>query len=154
MKSILVLILFFVSVQCMYCLSSKEPLADQRCDSHGYYFDRGGRRMFETSYDSYKRGSFNLRRGHLWQDQSCKKQRRTHKCKRLRCTEVNSDQEENIKHEHYAAQEGLTSWPSAPGPDRQGGTSAFPYVATPVWLRDTPGPSNGYATPTSWQGFQ
>ena len=111
-----------------------------------------------TSYDSYKRGTFNLRRGHLWKDRSCEK----HRCKRVRKTRcsqcsvterVSSRYSESPRHEHYSAQNGLTRWPSAPGPDNwQAGTSGFPYVETPIWLRDTT--DGAYATPTSWQGFQ
>lgn len=138
--------------------SSKESLSDVRCDSGGYYFDRGGRRMFETSYDSYKRGTFNLRRGHLWKDRSCEKERcrRGRKTRYSQCSvteQVSSRYSESPRHEHYSAQNGLTRWPSAPGPDNwQAGTSGFPYVETPIWLRDTT--DGAYATPTSWQGFQ
>ena len=157
-------------VQSVYCSGnnandtkpSGNSLEQLRCDSEGYYFDRGGRRMFETSYDSYKRGTFNLRRGHLWKDRAsvakrCKCPRKT-RCSRTIVTQRCSSrytEKENIRHEHYSAQEGLTRWPSSPGPDNwQAGTSAYPYIATPIWLRDTSGGANGYATPTSWQGFQ
>jgi hypothetical protein len=175
MKGLLIPILCLFAVQFVYgqgpCSKStnnkqatgieKESLSDLRCDSGGYYFDRGGRRMFETSYSSYKKGTFNLRRGHLWKDRSCT----TDRCKRVRKVKslgyhaTKQDvscytEKEPIQHEHYSAQTGLTRWPSAPGPDNwQAGTSAFPYIATPIWLRDTTGAS-GYATPTSWQGFQ
>ncbi len=83
--------------------------------------------------------------------------RRVHKSKGSACSVIEpcaTRYAESPKHEHYSAQEGLTRWPSAPGPENgKSGTSAFPYLATPIWLRDTTGAS-GYATPTSWQGFQ
>ena len=170
MKRLFFLLACFLVMQPMWCRSgnnrsdtqkkdqsSRGSLSDLRCDSEGYYFDRGGRRMFETSYDSYEKGTFNLRRGHLWSDQSCKKHRchRAGTSKRSQCSVTQPDSEQkNVRHEHYSAEKGITRWPSAPGPDGgKTGTSAFPYVATPIWFRDTSGAS-GYATPTSWQGFQ
>lgn len=163
---------FMVPIVCIcacYCVcfyggnassrSAKEPLVDLRCDSGGYYFDRGGRRMFETSYDSYQKGTFNLRRGHLWKDQSCRNERcrHVHRARQCQCTVTEPSactQESNMQHKHYSAQEGLTRWPSSTGPDNwQAGTKGYPYVETPIWMRDTSGAS-GYATPTSWQGFQ
>ena len=171
MKSFLVPILCIIAAQPAYCDSPKEAMDDVRCDSGGYYFDRGGRRMFETTYDSYKKSSFNMRRGHLWKDRSCPKRRCHSACRALRCRCAeskraahcynNAENTENLQHEHYSAQDGLTRWPSANGPTdgHNGwftGTSAFPNIATPIWLRDTGGLSGegGYATPTSWQGFQ
>lgn len=169
MKRSLNLIFMFVCVQPMYsygrgCAVNKdcdrEPLVDQWCDSCGYYFDRGGRRMFETSYDTYQRGTFNLRRGHLWKDRTHRSRlcKRVHKSRCSGCTVTERAgtryTEKNLAHEHYAAREGLTRWPTTPGPqDWQRGTKGFPYVETPIWLRDTTDAS-GYATPTSWQGFQ
>lgn len=144
--------------------SKKGPLTVVCCDSGGYSFDRGGRRMFETSYDGYKRGTFNLRRGHLWKDRCCQHNRRRLSCRKnfadakaMTCCNSSSCPE-NQSHEHYSGQAGLVGWPSAQGPDniQQARTKAFPYVATPIWLRDTSdaSASGGYATPTSWQGFQ
>lgn len=169
MKKISVLILAVVAYvsTCSYgsddcntvCEKTKEPIVQERCDAHGYYFDRGGRRMFETSYDSYSRGSFNLRRGHLWQDKSCKKERRRHcsKSRRCQCTVTDYDNECNesrVEHTHYAALSGLTRWPTAQGPESwERGTKGYPYVETPIYLRDTV-EASGYSTPTSWQGFQ
>jgi hypothetical protein len=131
-------------------------LEEFRCDAHGYYFDRGGKRMFETSYNKYERGAFNLRRGRLWQGKVCKR----HSCKKAvkqQCTTTQaaaSRPSDTVWHQHYTAQQGGTQWPSASGPhNARSGTSSFPYVATPIWLRDTVDAS-GYSTPTSWQGFQ
>jgi hypothetical protein len=134
------------------CKPDKERLADYRCDSQGYYFDRGGRRMFETSYDSYKKGTFNLRRGHLWSCHSCCKERRLHKSRCCQAAETGAG--DKVVHAHYSGQSGLAHWPTSTGPDNgRAGTKGYPYVETPVWLRDTTD-AGGYSTPTSWQGFQ
>jgi len=141
------------------CNGCNDPgdLDELRCDAQGYYFDRGGKRMFETSYSTYERGAFNLRRGHLWQGKVCKRHSCRKAAKQQQCAVTQTAAgrpADTVWHQHYTAQQGSTQWPSAPGPrNARAGTSSFPYVATPIWLRDTVGAS-GYSTPTSWQGFK
>jgi hypothetical protein len=136
-----------------YSQADKEPLVQTRCDGVGYYFDRGGRRMFETSYNSYKRGTFNLRRGHVWREQPGSQQRtHFHRMRSKRCCQVCQTKTEQMLHEHYTGNSGMTQWPTATGPKSgYARTKGYPNPQAPIWLRD---PSDGYATPTSWQGFQ
>lgn len=132
----------------------EDSLIQTRCDSGGYYFDRGGRRIFETKYDSYQRGTFNLRRGRMWRERKCDHKKCGHmrrNCKRCqKCVQSNDD----VAHEHYFAQAGLVSWPSVKDPNN-GLTRTKGYSGTerPIWIRDIIDAS-GYTSPTSWQGFQ
>jgi hypothetical protein len=142
---------------CQDCSGHTKVLDRLRCDSHGYYFDRGGKRIFETSYGRYERGTFNARRASVWR--GCV--RRSNSCIKRSQKEQGNVAHRTVRggadvvlHEHYTGQQGGTRWPKAT--DQRSvrtGTRSFPYVATPIWLRDTVG-AGGYSTPTSWQGFQ
>lgn len=156
MMRIYVAYICFLYALCMHAQNStnthNELESQTNCDSGGYYFDRGGRRVFETSYGTYERGTFNLRRGHAWRERSASKHEKLfHRMRSSKCCE-RCDRSADMLHEHYTGQDGLTRWPSSKGPkDGYAGTKGYPIPQSPIWLRDL---YNGYATPTSWQGFQ
>jgi hypothetical protein len=158
MLRIYVAVMSIFCVTCIYTqnLTNKndEQYAQTNCDSEGgyYYFDRGGRRVFETSNDTYVRGTFNLRRGHVWRERfASSHDKRFHKMRSRKCCE-RCERKEAMLHEHFTGQEGLTRWPVAKGPkDGYARTKGYPIPQAPIWLRDS---NDGYATPTSWQGFQ
>jgi hypothetical protein len=145
-------------VLCASCINAQnstdtnnERYTQASCDSGGYYFDRGGRRVFETSYDTYERGTFNLRRGHIWKERlASTHDKHFHRMRSRKCCE--RCERSDMQHEHFTGQEGSTRWPTAKGPkDGYAGTKGYPIPQSPIWLRDL---YDGYATPTSWQGFQ
>lgn len=151
MTKVYITFLSVVSMTCSVCVA-QESVAQSCCDEGGYYFDRGGRRVFETSYKTYERGTFNLRRGRVWREKpGCQPCRHYHKMRSRKCNEM-PECPQGAHHEHYMGTEGMTRWPSAPGPKNgYARTKGYPNPTTPIWLRD---PNDGYATPTSWQGFQ